>query len=459
VISAEDAAMPRRFPRSSGLVAALAALVGFGLTGAHLGDAVVAADDGSRTAARALFARPSSVPHPAENRPNPDKLALGERLFHEPRLSAGGAIACATCHDNRLGFADGLALSTSGASGRQLRRHTPSLWDLAWAPRLFWDGRAGSLEEQALGPLTHPDEMAGSMAAAVRRLGEDASYVAAFARAFPQSPAIDEDRIVQALASWQRTLVSPPTAFDRWVAGDDKALGPEAVAGLALFMGKAGCVRCHVGFAFTDHAFHDIGLPGRDKGRGAVVGVGAVDHAFKTPGLREAAWSAPYMHDGSLATLEDVVRHYEGGGIMRPSRSPDMPAPFELSDDERARLIAFLDTLSSETPPRPSREAWVGRAAAPTRAVPVAAASVSQRGRQFTPSAVRVRAGETLTILNDDDRTHNVRIDDPHSPLNSGAQEPGEHVSLRLDRPGHIEAYCAIHPTMRLSIAVEPAGR
>ena len=126
--------------------------------------------------------------------------------------------------------------------------------------------------------------------------------------------------------------MSPPTRFDRWVAGEAGALTPSEVSGFAIFTGKGRCSNCHTGFAFTDHGFYDIGLPGTDKGRGAEIGLPAADHAFKTPTLRELAWTAPYMHDGSLATLEDVVRHYESGGVARPTRSSDLPANLALTD-------------------------------------------------------------------------------------------------------------------------------
>ena len=177
--------------------------------------------------------------------------------------------------------------------------------------------------------------------------------------------------------------------------------------------------------------------------------------SFKTPTLRELVWTAPYMHDGSLATLEDVVRHYEQGGEIRASRSPDMPKPFKLSHDERAALVAFLETLSSETVPSPSTEAWVGRPAVPPAVVPTATRAISQRDKIFSPGAIKARKGQSITILNNDTRTHNVRIVDRLWQFNSGAQEPGESVVLKLDVNGLFEAHCAIHPAMRLQIEVE----
>lgn len=431
-----------------------AVLIGFGLVllgaGGSAGSQPV-----DEAPLRAAFARPDGVPHPAENRPSPAKVALGERLFSDVRLSANGRISCSTCHDPKLGLAEGVPLSTAGVTGRALRRHTPSLWNVAWSPLLMWDGRAAGLEAQAALPMSDADEMASSPELAVARLNEEADMRAAFAQAFPEAPAVSPSNLLKALAAYQRTLVSPPTRFDSWVAGDDSALSTEERLGLSLFAGKARCIACHVGFSFTDHAFHDIGLPTTDLGRGPVAGLRAADHAFRTPTLRELAWTAPYMHDGSLATLEDVVRHYEGGGIARPSRSRELPKAFVLTDEERAALVAFLETLSSDAPPRPSQEAWARRDA-PREAVAasVGVTTISQRNRTFTPTAIKLRRGEAVTVLNDDTRTHNVRIASPQMDFNSGVQEPGESIAMRFDRAGTFEAHCGIHPTMRLTIVV-----
>jgi cytochrome c peroxidase len=402
-----------------------------------------------------LFARPAAVPHPPDNPPSAAKVALGEQLFGEPRLSGNGRISCATCHDPLLGFADGQPISRAGATGAPLRRHTPPLWNLAWAPVLYWDGRAASLEAQARAPMSHPDEMAGSPEAAAAQLDANEAYRVAFRKAFPGTQSITGDLVLQALAAYERTLVSPPTRFDRWIAGDAAALTPEEQRGFALFTGKGQCVRCHSGFAFTDHAFHDIGLPGSDRGRGPIIGLAAAEHAFKTPGLRELAWTAPYMHDGGLATLEAVVRHYERGGVVRPGRSKDMPQPFQLVDEERADLVAFLESLSSDEAPKPSTEAWVGRVQKIEPAPSVAASRISQRDKMFSPAAIRVRRGEAITVLNDDTRTHNVRIAGGGIDYNSGAQEPGDNITFHLEKPGRYEAHCGIHPAMRLSIEVE----
>ncbi|HEU0059643.1 MAG TPA: cytochrome c peroxidase [Hyphomicrobiaceae bacterium] len=403
---------------------------------------------------KAQFGRPGYLPSPAANRPTAAKVALGQRLFFDKEFSATGTIACASCHDPKLAFTDG-EVTGRGVSGRRLVRHTPTLWNLAWSRLLFWDGRAPSLEAQVRFPVEHPDEMGDSLENAVSRLSRHDSYERAFAAAFPSDPQINPGNLSLALAAYERTLVSPPTRFDTWIGGDRAALSAPEIRGFRIFTGKGRCSNCHTGFALTDNNFYDIGLPGEDPGRGAVIALPAADHAFKTPTLRELAWTAPYMHDGSLATLEDVLRHYETGGVARLTRSRDLPQDLRLSDGERADLIAFLETLSSDRPPQPSQEPWVGNAEPATLPAAAAARRVSQADKKFAPAHVRLKAGETLTVLNDDTRTHNVRIYDPRFDFNSGAQEPREAVIIRFPVTGTFEAFCGIHPSMRLTVEVE----
>jgi cytochrome c peroxidase len=406
-------------------------------------------------ALKAKFARPTFVPRPPGSTPTGARIALGKRLFEEKALSSTGTIACTSCHDPKLSFTDGESTG-KGVTGRRLVRHTPTLWNAAWSPQLFWDGRAASLEDQVRFPVEHADEMGSTLADAAVRLSGHDSYVRAFAEAFPESPAISADNIAKALAAYERTLVSPPTRFDRWVAGDASALSPSEVDGFRLFTGKGRCISCHTGFAFTDHGFYDIGLPSEDLGRGPIVGLAVAAHAFKVPTLRELAWTAPYMHDGSVDTLDDVVRIYEMGGIHRATRSRDLPEGLHLTDRERDDLVAFLGTLSSEEPPQPSREPWVGNVAPATPPPPPEDATVvSQADKRFHPTRIRLGVGETLTILNDDTRTHNVRIYDPRLDFNSGAQEPRQTVTITFRDRGIFEAFCGIHPSMRLTVEVK----
>lgn len=293
---------------------------------------------------RTIFARPADPPMP----PAPaSEIALGRDLFSDVRLSADETAACASCHDPQQFFTDGRRTGV-GPQGAVLPRNVPALYNLAWATSFFWDGRAKSLPEQAKGPLLAKDELAGDFAVISRRLASDPAMKERFAVAFGADRTIDETTILEALAAYERSIVSPVTRFDRWVAGDDAALTATERRGFDIFVGKAGCVSCHGGWRFTDDTFHDIGLKGDDLGRGALKEGTPGLPEFKTPSLREVANTAPYMHDGSLATLAEVVDHYAGGLVIRPSLAPTVVQDLKLAKEEKAALIAFLQTLSSE---------------------------------------------------------------------------------------------------------------
>ena len=402
-------------------------------------------------ALKALFRRPPTVPFPADNPFSEPKRALGEALFHDKRLSVDGSLACASCHQSGKGFADG-RVEGRGVPGRPLKRHTPTLWNLAWSSPVFWDGRARRLEEQVAGPIESPDEMAQPIGAVVARLAADPATVQAFSAAFPAAPRVDASNLAKAIATYERTLVSPDTRFDRWIAGDAQALTQGEIAGFRLFTGKARCVQCHSGFAFTDYAFHDIGLPGDDRGRGAVLRLEAAEHAFKTPGLRELGRSAPHMHDGSLATLDDVLRHYQSGVVERATLSKDLVRGLDLSAAERGDLIAFLRTLTSEAEPLPP-DRIVPATVGPTAPAELVS-TVSQDDKAFHPTHIALPRGGRLWIVNNDTRTHNVRVFDPALDFDSGAQEPGETVEMTFPAAGSFLVFCGIHPKMELYVDV-----
>jgi cytochrome c peroxidase len=211
-------------------------------------------------------------------------------------------------------------------------------------------------------------------------------------------------------------------------------------------------VNCHSGFAFTDYAFHDIGLPGDDRGRGAVLRLDAAEHAFKTPGLREIGRSAPYMHNGSLATLGDVLRHYVSGIVERPTLSKDLPRGLELSPAERADLIAFLATLTSEREPALPQTIVAATRGPTTPAEQVS--TVSQDDKAFHPTHIALSPGGRLWVVNNDIRTHNVRVFDPALDFDSGAQEPGETVEITFPASGSFLVFCGIHPKMELYVDI-----
>ncbi|WP_205626599.1 tryptophan tryptophylquinone biosynthesis enzyme MauG [Thauera humireducens] len=293
---------------------------------------------------RSDYRRPDSPPAPGGQPPSAAQIELGRTLFFDPRLSRDATMSCATCHAPELRWSDG-RVRPIGSEQVVHARRTPTVVNSAWLSALMWDGRAASLEAQAALPITSPHEMGQAMPALVERLSGIAGYRRLFGQAYGDE-VVSERRVAEALASFQRTLVSPVAPFDRWVAGEDDAIDAQARAGFRVFTGKARCVACHKGWRFTDDSFHDIGLDSTDPGRGAHVPAEVVimQHAFKTPSLRDLAVEGPYMHDGSMHSLEEVIRHYEKGGRQRPSLSPEMKS-FELDPHERAALIAFLRTL------------------------------------------------------------------------------------------------------------------
>lgn len=284
------------------------------------------------------------VPTPEDNPLRVDRIALGKRLFFDARLSQDRSIACASCHRPDHGFADTVALSR-GAGGRSGRRNAPSLVNRAYGSSFFWDGRAATLEAQVLEPIQDSLEMDLPIEQLVARLGEDARYRDGFAAAFADG--VTPANVARALASYVRTLRSGDVPVDRSRDGDTTALSPAARRGLALFTGRANCSTCHVGPNFSDEQFHNTGVAGdpSDLGRFAVTGNWAERGAFKTPTLREVARTAPYMHDGSLATLEAVVDFYDRGGRPNPSLDREIH-PLGLSPDDKRDLVRFLRALT-----------------------------------------------------------------------------------------------------------------
>lgn len=300
-------------------------------------------------ALKALYRRPATVPFPKDNPYTPDKAALGKKLYFDTRLSVSSAQSCASCHSPSYGWGDGLAVGV-GHGMQKLGRHSPTIVNAAWGSIFMWDGRLATLEDQALGPIQSAGEMNMPLDKLMKRLEAIPEYKPMFVRVFPDE-GMTAKTLAKAVATYERTVVSERAPFDAWIEGDDKAISEEAKRGFAVFNGKAQCAACHEGWNFTNDGFQDIGLQSGDVGRGTFVpGVIKMEHAFKTPGLREIARREPYMHDGSLATLEDVVEHYDHGGIDRPSRS-DLMRPLGLVAQEKSDLVAFLKSLSSNLTP------------------------------------------------------------------------------------------------------------
>jgi cytochrome c peroxidase len=301
-------------------------------------------------AMKSQYERPKSIPFPPENPYTPAKAHLGKMLFFDPRLSGSNALACASCHSPNFTWGDGLPLAV-GHGHKVLGRRSPTILNAAFGSIFFWDGRAGSLEEQALGPIKSTGEMNMPLADLVDKIRAIPGYKPLFDAAFPPDGAINEENIAYAIATYERTVVSSPAPFDEWIAGDESAISDGAKNGFVLFNTKAKCAECHSGWNFTDDSFHDIGLPSEDPGRAQVLpDVEGMEHAFKTPNLRNIAGRGPYMHDGSLPDLAAVVEHYNTAGVDRPSRS-DVIVPLGLTESEKEDLVEFMNTLSSEGDP------------------------------------------------------------------------------------------------------------
>ena len=286
-------------------------------------------------------------PIPVRNPLTSEKVALGKRLFFDPLLSKDRTLSCASCHEPGRGFTDGKALSV-GVFGRQGTRSVPTLVNRVYGKSFFWDGRVSTLEEQVLQPILNPLEMALELREAESRLADHAEYSAAFGRIFGRKVAIRD--VSHALSSYVRTILSGNSPYDRYLNGEREALSEDARKGLKLFQGKARCTRCHIGPNLTDEDFHNTGVAwqgGRlqDEGRFQISGRIEDKGAFKTPTLREISITAPYMHDGTLSSLEDVIEFYKRGGNANLQLDRRM-RPLNLTEPEETHLVAFLQSLA-----------------------------------------------------------------------------------------------------------------
>ena len=285
---------------------------------------------------------------PADNALTEARAQLGKRLFFDKQLSRTRAVACATCHLPEHAFSDPKPVS-AGVDGRLGTRNAPALVNLAWGDSFFWDGRIATLEEQAGKPIEHPDEMDLPLADAVARIDADASYTQAFAAAY--GGPVTEESLRKAIASFVRVLVSGDSPYDRHLRGDDGGFGEAERRGEEIFRGETGgCFHCHPVGMLTNEGFFNNGsaVDGGDTGRQMVTNRTGDAGKFKVPALRNVEVSAPYMHDGSLATLEDVIDHYDGGGNGHPATDPSIE-PLGLSAADKADLLAFLRALTDRT--------------------------------------------------------------------------------------------------------------
>jgi cytochrome c peroxidase len=289
-----------------------------------------------------------AVPVPADNALTDARVSLGKRLFYDTQLSRTQEVSCGSCHLAEHAFSDPRP-SSVGVAGRHGTRNAPSLVNVAYNTSFFWDGGAPTLEQQAIAPIINPLEMDMKIGDVVARLEADPAYVDAFEDAYDTRPS--PGALTKALAAFMRTIVSGESRYDRFVRGDRTALTDSEQRGMAIFTGERGeCFHCHVGFNFTNNGFRNNNLYAQyeDIGRARVTELDSDIGKFKVPTLRNVALTAPYMHDGSLATLEDVVEHYSSGGFQSATSDPTI-RPLNLTPDEKHDLVAFLIALTDET--------------------------------------------------------------------------------------------------------------
>jgi cytochrome c peroxidase len=292
--------------------------------------------------------RPVAIP--ADNPQTAAKVALGAQLFFDPRLSADNTISCATCHSPDMAWANHDRVDT-GIQGRVGNRNSGTILDAAYMKFQFWDGRADSLEEQALGPIHNPVEMGETLENVVRKLSAIDAYREQFMTVFGTE--VTTDGLAKAIAAFERTVISGPSPYDRYLAGDLEALSASARRGLELFEGKGRCWLCHSGPMLSNQSFHNIGVGTNeaepDVGRETVTGKPEDRGRFKTPSLRNVALTWPYLHDGSAANLDDVIEFYDEGGVTNPNLDQRIMR-LHLTEAERHDLRAFLESLTGTLP-------------------------------------------------------------------------------------------------------------
>ncbi len=292
------------------------------------------------------FGKPSYLTYPQYNPYTPQKEHLGKLLFFDPLLSRSQTMSCASCHQPQYDFTDPFRKAL-GKDKKPIRRRTQTLLNVAFGMSFFWDGRASTLEEQAIQPVESPEEMDLPLPVLIERLKKHPHYPQLFQSVFPQE-GISKSSIAQALATFERSIVSKPAPFDLWVEGKEEAISETAKKGFVLFNDKAKCVTCHTGWNFSNGSFADTGLSPEDFGKGKVIGLKILNHGFKTPTLRNITSRAPYMHDGSIETLEAVIEHYDRGGTYIRESTQLFINPLGMSQTEKQELLEFLKTLTSQ---------------------------------------------------------------------------------------------------------------
>lgn len=294
---------------------------------------------------------PDKIPQPANNKLTKDRIELGKMLFWDVRLSGNGKMSCGSCHNRAFGWSDALP-KARGNNSRKLQRATPVLTNTAFNAVQMWDGRIKTLEEQVLTPIQSPLEMNMDIETLLEWLNSNSGYMKAFKKAYP-GEGIDQGTLSRAIASYERTMISNNSPFDNWIKGDSKAMTRQQIRGFSLFLdeNKGNCVVCHSAPNFVDDGFHNLGLKSYgeeqpDLGRYSQLPLPRMKGAFKTPTLRDISLSAPYFHDGSAATLMDVMRTYVDHGYVEGNISPEIQK-IDLTEDEMKAIVAFMHALTS----------------------------------------------------------------------------------------------------------------
>lgn len=290
-----------------------------------------------------------ALPQDPENPATPAKIKLGKQLFEDTRLSGDQSLACMSCHPREMGYTEAVPFS-EGFQGKPMPRHTPTLLNAGYYRYINWDGKFTSTTQLVPAILANPRNMnLQDDAVLVGRLESVPEYRASFREVFGGPPT--KQRVAQALDAYVRSLTTPNSPFDRYAAGDRGALTDAQKRGLMLFVGKADCTMCHRGPNFEDDQFHALGVKGDDPGRFKVTGAEADRYAFKTPTIRNVELTAPYMHNGSLTTLRDVIDFYDAGGGDQQPKSV-LLRKLHLTAREKSDLVAFLESLTGEVEAR-----------------------------------------------------------------------------------------------------------
>ncbi len=419
---------------------------------------------------------PEDIEYPDDEPPSREEVELGKALFFDKRLSGSQKTSCATCHDPAKGFSDGRPRSI--ADRGNMMRNAPHLYNVAWSSVLLWRGNGGdNLDTLVPRIVKNPNIMNLPPDKMVKRLKEIPYYLKTFKKLYPDG--LTAENVGKGIGAFTRSIITRNSAFDRYLKGDDSAMSAKALRGLMLFVGKARCAACHDGVNFTDDSFHNTGLETDDIGRGKFEKGEHFKFAFKTPGLRNTVLTGPYMHDGSIKTLREIVEFYNKGGMRKEGIDPEIK-PLNLSDEEIDELLAFLEALTDlveVTPPpidllsKKSRKEANGTLSGqfsflrkPSRVALIyfsddkglkQGLTIDQKGKQFLSQIAVGSPGEVIAFKNSDKIDHNIYADDKRLGIkfDLGLMRAGSNFSgtqpISWEAGEVVKIGCKIHPKIR----------